>query len=114
VAWVGQGIVADRENEHLGRSDQGVIMFRNQLLADLDAIGRGEDPKGLVRDPEANICIQWPNERTARLTKAPTRAEKIAEISRFNNGLRGTNDYFRFYAGQPEDVRKAYEEAMGI
>ena len=32
-----------------------------------------------------------------------------------NNGLRQRDDYFfGFYAGQPQDVRKLYEEAMGI
>jgi hypothetical protein len=60
------------------------------------------------------VRIAWPNNRTTRLTKAPTREEKIADLARFNNGLRGENDYFRFYAGQPDDVAKAYEEAMGL
>jgi 5,5'-dehydrodivanillate O-demethylase len=114
VAWIGQGIVADRENEHLGRSDVGVAMFRDQLRADLEAIARGEDPKGVVRDPEVAKHIRWPNDRTERITKAPTKAEKLAAIARLHNGLRGADDYFSWYAGQPIEVRKAYEEAMGI
>jgi 5,5'-dehydrodivanillate O-demethylase len=114
VAWVGQGFVTDRENEHLGRSDIGVVMFRNRLADDLRRIEEGQDPSGLIRDPERNRCIIWPDERSARLTKAPTREEKIADLARFNNGLRGDHDYFRFYAGQPVEVAKAYEEAMGL
>jgi 5,5'-dehydrodivanillate O-demethylase len=114
VAWVGQGAITDRQNEHLGRSDIGVVMLRNRLADDLARVERGEDPSGLIRDPERNACITWPNNRTERLTKAPTKAEKIIELARFNNGLRGENDYFRFYAGQPADVAKAYEEAMGL
>jgi len=32
VAWVGQGTVADRTQEHLGESDRGVILLRRRLL----------------------------------------------------------------------------------
>jgi 5,5'-dehydrodivanillate O-demethylase len=59
VAWVGQGIVADRENEHLGESDRGVVLLSRQLQRDMEAVERGEDPKGLIRDPDANRCIDW-------------------------------------------------------
>jgi len=45
VAWVGQGAVTDRENEHLGESDRGVILLRRQLRRDMEAVQRGEDPK---------------------------------------------------------------------
>ena len=30
VAWVGQGALADRTQEHLGESDRGVIMMRKR------------------------------------------------------------------------------------
>ena len=114
IAWIGQGALTDRENEHLGRSDVGVVMFRNQLLADIEAVERGEDPKGVIRDPAKNVSVRWPNERTERLTKAPTKVEFVEQRARFNNGLRAANDYFQFYAGQPPEVAKAYEEAMGL
>ena len=51
ISWVGQGTIADRTREHLGRSDRGVQMFRKRLVADMDAVERGEDPSGLVRNP---------------------------------------------------------------
>ena len=35
VAWIGQGTVSDRENEHLGRSDVGVANVRRNLIAGL-------------------------------------------------------------------------------
>ena len=60
ISWVGQGTIADRTREHLGRSDRGVQMFRNRLVADMEAVERGEDPSGLVRDPKENDCIAWP------------------------------------------------------
>lgn len=114
IAWIGQGQLADRENEHLGRSDVGVVLFRRRLAEDLLRVERGEDPSGVIRDPDQNVCVRWPNNRTARLTHAPTKDELLAGLRRLNNGLRPPDEYFSFYAGQPEDVRKAFEEAMGI
>jgi 5,5'-dehydrodivanillate O-demethylase len=113
VAWVGQGIVTDRENEHLGESDRGVIRLRQQLQRDMEAVQRGEDPKGLIRDPEANECIEWPF--------APWRAKMEAEFTltdylerraRFRVGA--PDDFFSFYAGQPEHIREEFKAAMGI
>ena len=60
VAWVGQGAVSDRENEHLGASDAGVIMLRRQFMNDLKAIEEGRDPKGILRDPERNHSLYLP------------------------------------------------------
>ena len=111
VAWVGQGVLSDRQNEHLGRSDIGIQMFRNQLRADIEAVAEGRDPKGVVRDPAANNPIHWPDDRAKRLTAGYPRERLVGRRAR--NGLIG-DDYFVFLAGQPEDVRKAYEEAMGI
>ena len=60
VAWVGQGRIADRTAEKLGLSDRGIMMLRQLFLADIEAIKRGDDPKGIVRDPQANICVELP------------------------------------------------------
>ena len=45
VAWIGQGTIADRTQEHLGTSDRGVLMLRKRFLNDLEAVAKGEDPK---------------------------------------------------------------------
>ncbi|MCL2395324.1 MAG: hypothetical protein FWC87_11640, partial [Acidimicrobiaceae bacterium] len=115
IAWIGQGVITDRENEHLGRSDIGVVKLRNQLLADMEAVGRGEDPMGVIRDPAENVRIRWMGDpdRTERLTHAPSRERFLAQLSR-GSALREPGDYFQFYAGQPEHVRRAFEEAMGL
>lgn len=41
AAWVGQGEMADRSKEHLGRSDRSVIMMRNRFFGDLERIKNG-------------------------------------------------------------------------
>src|SRR5438105_815078 len=54
IAWVGQGTVSDRWNEHLGESDRGVIMLRKRLLDDIRVVEDGGDPKAILRDPSRN------------------------------------------------------------
>jgi 5,5'-dehydrodivanillate O-demethylase len=114
IAWVGQGTLADRENEHLGASDLGVRMFRKQLLTDLAAVAEGRDPMGLVRDPEKNSPVRWPDDRRLLMEKGLPRKEWLERREQRPDSPRPADDYFAFYAGQPPEVRKAYEEAMGI
>jgi 5,5'-dehydrodivanillate O-demethylase len=60
IAWVGQGTIADRTKEHLGRSDRGVVMLRKRLMNDLRAISEGRDPSGLARDLSLDVGIELP------------------------------------------------------
>jgi 5,5'-dehydrodivanillate O-demethylase oxygenase subunit len=54
LAFVTQGAIAPRQLENLGRSDAGILLYRNWLHANMDKVARGEDPDGLVRDPAKN------------------------------------------------------------
>jgi 5,5'-dehydrodivanillate O-demethylase len=45
MAWVTQGPIADRTNEHLGAADRGVIVLRRLLQEQLAAVERGERPQ---------------------------------------------------------------------
>ena len=54
IAWVGQGTIADRTKENLGASDLGIAMMRKRLFEELDAVARGDEPKGTVRS--ANVA----------------------------------------------------------
>jgi 5,5'-dehydrodivanillate O-demethylase len=45
VAQLGQGIIADRENEYLGRSDVGIVLLRRIWLRELDALAAGKPTK---------------------------------------------------------------------
>jgi hypothetical protein len=38
----------------LSRSDRGITMYRSMLRSALEAVVRGEDPIGVVRDPAIN------------------------------------------------------------
>ena len=46
----GQGPIAIHGLEHLVTSDRGVLMFRNILRQAIEAVERGEDPKGIFRN----------------------------------------------------------------
>lgn len=114
IAWIGQGQLSDRQNEHLGRSDIGVIKYRNRLREDLEKVARGEDPSGVFREPEANVLVNWPDNRREKLEPGKPREVILQQLANFSSPLRAKDDYFAFYAGQPEEVKKAFEEAMGI
>ena len=51
VAWVGQGALSDRTQEHLGESDRGIIMMRKRMLEQAELVARGGEPKAVIRDP---------------------------------------------------------------
>ena len=111
AAWVGQGSIADRTKEHLGRSDRGVIMMRKRFEDDLAKLkADNQDPKAVVRDPAVNSCIKLPLFDRDYLIQGPTR-DLLADTEhpRTRSMLN-----FVFQAGQPPDVREAYDEAMGF
>jgi 5,5'-dehydrodivanillate O-demethylase oxygenase subunit len=95
MTWAGQGRIADRTRELLGRSDQGIVLMRRRFLSELEAVGGGAEPKGLVREAGRNNRLVLPMAK--RLSSVDPRVERR----------------FTLLAGQPEDVRRAYEEAMG-
>jgi 5,5'-dehydrodivanillate O-demethylase len=110
VAWVGQGVIADRTKEHLGSGDRGVILLRQRLLADLEAIQRGEDPKGVIRDAAVNRSLSLPIAERERLTEGMD-----LETMRKHPILgRELTDGYPFQLGQPAEVRHAYLDAMGV
>ena len=54
VAWVGQGPISDRVNEHLSTGDKGLILYHRLLNENMDRVARGEDPLGTIRDAAKN------------------------------------------------------------
>jgi 5,5'-dehydrodivanillate O-demethylase len=63
MAWVSKGPIVDRQQERLGESDIGIIMFRQMLREQLDCVLEGGEPMNVFRDPAANDCIDLPMER---------------------------------------------------
>jgi len=112
VAWVGQGAVSDRTQEHLGESDRGVIAMRRELTEQMELVARGGEPKGLVRDPALNECVTLPIINRKRYVEGMRRDEYIREGQSTPGVL--LPDGFVFQAGQPPEVQEAYRKAMGL
>jgi len=63
AAWITQGGVADRTQEHLGHSDIGIIQFRQLLEENIKAVEEGRDPMNTFRDPAKNVYLWMRTER---------------------------------------------------
>lgn len=109
IAWISQGQIADRTKENLCASDVGVVALRRRYMADMEAVEQGKDPRCLIRDPGANQSLEIP----------------CIDLKDFQEGLplAEMQDHFLigsllkdFYiiSGQPEDVRKSFEDAMHV
>jgi len=110
VAWVGQGAVADRTQEHLGESDRGVILMRKSMLQQARVVADGGEPKAVIRDAAENECVRLPIASRDQQLKGFS----LAEAADQKAGDRLFQREFVFLAGQPEEVRQAYREAIGI
>ena len=108
VGWVGQGTFAKRSEEHLGKSDRGIAMIRQRYFADMERVARGEDPHAIVRDPKENERIDLP------IIDKESFIEGVSlEFLKTGRSF-GTPKRMQHLAGQPPEVKRAYEEAMGF
>jgi len=112
VAWVGQGTIAERNLEHLGRGDRGVIMLRRQLELDMQAVEEGRDPKGVIRDEQENVCIDLPGNRRELFLAGLVRADWLKQFAQATKNNPG--DYFSLLVGQPPHIRAQFAKAMGL
>jgi 5,5'-dehydrodivanillate O-demethylase len=55
VAQVGQGAIADRTNERLGRSDKVVLLMRKLWLRELQAVADGQPQKRWHREQRIEV-----------------------------------------------------------
>ena len=63
MSWVTQGPIADRTRETLGSSDQGIALYRHLLFEQMEKVNGGEDPLGVIRNPQNNTIIELPQEK---------------------------------------------------
>lgn len=53
--WETQGVIPDRTKERLGTSDRGLLLLRQAMFENIEKVKRGEDPLGVIRDPNRII-----------------------------------------------------------
>ncbi|WP_339708028.1 aromatic ring-hydroxylating dioxygenase subunit alpha [uncultured Sphingosinicella sp.] len=112
VAWVGQGAIADRTKEHLGQSDRGIAMMRRAYEDSIRAVEEGRDPKGVIRDPEFNRCVELPIKHRELFTTSMS----LEESRTLGDSLayRLNRPDYQHQIGQPDGVKREYQEAMGM
>ena len=63
MAWATQGPVAERDQERLGESDTGIILFRRLLQEQTDLVLDGGEPLNVFREPGSEIIEDLPLEK---------------------------------------------------
>ena len=81
VIWSTQGDITDRTKETLGRSDKGLILYRQMLLDNIDKVERGEDPMNVFRDPAKNVYVKLSTEESTGSRRQFGGAEKRQLLS---------------------------------
>jgi 5,5'-dehydrodivanillate O-demethylase len=51
-AWISQGPITDRTQEHLGRTDLPIVFMRRQFEEQMRVVEDGGEPMNVFRDPE--------------------------------------------------------------
>jgi 5,5'-dehydrodivanillate O-demethylase len=74
IAQTGQGRIADRGNEHLGRSDAGIILLRQLWSRELKALAKGQPLKNWTYKPD--MVPVYP---AAQIKKSVKSAERTSE-----------------------------------
>jgi 5,5'-dehydrodivanillate O-demethylase len=106
---VGQGRIADRTKENIGPSDLGIVMIRKRLFEELEAVAQGRDPKAILRDPNVAKCVELPYFQE----KESVEGIPLEDYEKYPL-LKARLKAFRHSYGQPSEVRRAFEQAMGI
>ena len=57
AAWISQGDITDRSQEHLGETDRGIILLRRMLKEQMELVDDGGEPMNVFRDPDQNQFI---------------------------------------------------------
>jgi 5,5'-dehydrodivanillate O-demethylase len=84
-------------------------MIRKRFFDDLDAVAQGRDPKGIIRSSNLAQCVDLPFFQKKESVEGIT----LSEHENYPL-LKARLKAFRHCYGQPPEVRRAFEKAMGI
>ncbi len=75
MAWITQGAIADRTNEHLGGSDEGVAFYRKMLAREIKKVERGQgSDRGRSATPRATSASTCRTNARSIITATALRA----------------------------------------
>ena len=81
AAQESQGVITDRTREFLASSDRGIVMMRKMLVDSIEAIEKGVDPFGLLRDPAMNVSVAFDAQKNFSDVDRDFSGKKIAEAT---------------------------------
>ena len=81
-AQVGQGPINIHALEHLGSNDRGIAMFRRQVRRGIEAVERGEDPRGFYLN-HGEVPPTFANDRVVRAAEIEGGADDPGALRRF-------------------------------
>ena len=110
VAWTGQGAIGDRTKEHLGSSDEGILMLRKRFMEQMERVANGDEPMAVFRDPEVNRCVKLPVADRQAIEEGISREDMLKHP--FMRGF--LIDGYPFQQGQPAAIRADFEKALGL
>jgi 5,5'-dehydrodivanillate O-demethylase len=79
-----QGPIADRSTEALGRSDKGIILYRQLLGEEVGIIESGRDPMNVFRDPSKNVDLRLPTENNFLAGRASTSDRRTGASTKYS------------------------------
>ena len=75
-------------------------------------IEEGKEPKGLIRDPQRNVCVELPIKHREIFTRSMTLSESRALARSLSYRL--NEPEYQHQWGQPEAIKREYQIAMGM
>jgi 5,5'-dehydrodivanillate O-demethylase oxygenase subunit len=93
MAWVTQGVIADRAEEHVGSSDRGILLYRKLLQEEMLKVEQGIDPLAVIRDPSENVCITLPMEQHVLSASTPEEARRLTSRAGFSQAPQELKDF---------------------
>ena len=99
MAWVTQGEIADRTDEHLTTSDIGVIALRKMFRESMDAVAHGQDPVAVIRREHRSIAL-------------PLERSKFGAGAEFS--LQWINRGSQRYSPQRKDLEQIHIDAAAV
>jgi 5,5'-dehydrodivanillate O-demethylase len=90
----------------------GIVMMRRTFKENMYRVAQGLDPKGTIRDPEANRKIEMPVKHRDLYT-VPRDLDAIRARA-LELGYNFLTPEYPFQAGMPEEVKHLYQKAIGL
>jgi len=96
VAWFSQGVIQDRTTEVLGRSDKGIILFRQMLEENIAKVEDGRDPINTFREPGDNEYLGMRTEHQGKMIPQGQAGRDVDTTGSDNEDRRDRRRFNRF------------------